>query len=357
MNEEFLDQLFSRFGEVADTTIKQYTIHKRPPKQYGYGFVYFYDAESALRAIEHLSAQEVDGVQVECELSYQSREQLFNDNHSSTMSEIAAESPIFVMPSPYNMHAMPGAGLHQPPSSMMIPMMHPPPPPSLASFEQPHPGFYPAMSPPFQYIPSPPPGMHIPPGMWMQSSPPPAPAYLHQPMVMQQPNQVNMIPMFNMAHMPVMYGPSLQAVSSEQYFPYQPSIPIQQRPWHTFHQAEQQQQQQAAPQTLTRPWRSAPDLYQVTSSHSPRQATIDRRSSPRTSGKPPRAILARLEQKVQSFDSELERVGAGQSQSTELDFVVLPSVSIDLSASMRSTDGIAAASPAPDASSTSNNTH
>lgn len=66
-----LDSVFGRFGAVADVSIKQYTISMYPPKQSGYGFVYFESPDAAFNAITTLKKASLDGVQYDCNTSFE----------------------------------------------------------------------------------------------------------------------------------------------------------------------------------------------------------------------------------------------------------------------------------------------
>ena len=72
VTEEKLRAIFETYGEISDVIVKRHTMTQDPPKQNGYGFVYFVVKESAERAVEHLNNQTVDNIRFECELSHRS---------------------------------------------------------------------------------------------------------------------------------------------------------------------------------------------------------------------------------------------------------------------------------------------
>jgi hypothetical protein len=76
INEEYLERNFQMYGEIEDVTVKQHSLTRSPPKQSGYGFVYFMDVDSALRAIESLKGVELEGILYDCSLSHQSEQDL-----------------------------------------------------------------------------------------------------------------------------------------------------------------------------------------------------------------------------------------------------------------------------------------
>lgn len=73
VSEEVLDRLFSRFGEVADVTVKKHARTIEPPFQSGYAFVYFYLPQPAVVASERLKSAQLGDVHFETALSFRSQ--------------------------------------------------------------------------------------------------------------------------------------------------------------------------------------------------------------------------------------------------------------------------------------------
>lgn len=73
VSEEVLDRLFSRFGEVADVTVKKHARTIEPPFQSGYAFVYFYLPQPAVMASERLKSAQLGDVHFETALSFRSQ--------------------------------------------------------------------------------------------------------------------------------------------------------------------------------------------------------------------------------------------------------------------------------------------
>lgn len=76
VTEDILDTIFSRFGELADVTVKKHVRTTEPPSQSGYGFVYFIQRDAALRSLYVMKHTHLDGVTYDCSLSYRSEQQL-----------------------------------------------------------------------------------------------------------------------------------------------------------------------------------------------------------------------------------------------------------------------------------------
>lgn len=73
ITEELLRNLFSLYGEVCDTTIKQISIDRKSHRLKGYGFVSYYNDEAgymaAQRALTELHDTTLDDITYKCELS------------------------------------------------------------------------------------------------------------------------------------------------------------------------------------------------------------------------------------------------------------------------------------------------
>lgn len=70
INEIYLAQMFAPFGKLVDCVVKQHALTIDPPKQCGYGFLYFSDMESAHNVMQSLAADPtLNGVKYDCKLS------------------------------------------------------------------------------------------------------------------------------------------------------------------------------------------------------------------------------------------------------------------------------------------------
>jgi len=78
VTEEFLDSVFCTFGSIGDITVKRHLCSREPAQVTGYAFVYFLDAYAALRATHAVKGVTVDGVTMECCLTYRSEQALMN---------------------------------------------------------------------------------------------------------------------------------------------------------------------------------------------------------------------------------------------------------------------------------------
>lgn len=90
LSEDILDRLFSRFGEVADVTVKKHSRILEPQSfQSGYAFVYFYETSPAIEAAERFKNTVVADVHFETSLSFRSQRIVEN---SLAASKAAAQS-------------------------------------------------------------------------------------------------------------------------------------------------------------------------------------------------------------------------------------------------------------------------
>lgn len=78
VTEEFLESVFCTFGSIGDITVKRHLCSRDPAQVTGYAFVYFLDAYAALRAIHAVKGVTIDGVTMECCLTYRSEQALMN---------------------------------------------------------------------------------------------------------------------------------------------------------------------------------------------------------------------------------------------------------------------------------------
>lgn len=70
INEIYMAQMFAPFGKLVDCVVKQHALTIDPPKQCGYGFLYFSDMESAHNVMQALAADPtLNGVKYDCKLS------------------------------------------------------------------------------------------------------------------------------------------------------------------------------------------------------------------------------------------------------------------------------------------------
>jgi RNA recognition motif-containing protein len=94
VNETFLRQEFSQFGEVQDCVVKQYCCSPASgsPRQYGYAFIYYADMPSAQRALDHLHRESLmNSVKYACNLSH--NEHFHSQHHFQTPSPPSTHSP------------------------------------------------------------------------------------------------------------------------------------------------------------------------------------------------------------------------------------------------------------------------
>lgn len=72
VTEKVLRDVFSPFGEIADVAIKKHTTIHKQHRQSGYGFVYFFMADSAYRAMHSLKHHTVRDITLDCSISHKS---------------------------------------------------------------------------------------------------------------------------------------------------------------------------------------------------------------------------------------------------------------------------------------------
>ncbi len=68
--EQFLRQLFEKYGNIMDVVVREYTIHQTQNRQEGYGFITFSSDESATVAVSECSCLIVDGIIVNATMSH-----------------------------------------------------------------------------------------------------------------------------------------------------------------------------------------------------------------------------------------------------------------------------------------------
>lgn len=70
VNEVYLSQVFAPFGKLVDCVVKQHSLSIDPPKQCGYGFLYFADMDSAHSVLQALATEpNLNGIKYDCKLS------------------------------------------------------------------------------------------------------------------------------------------------------------------------------------------------------------------------------------------------------------------------------------------------
>eukprot|EP00981_Chlorochromonas_danica_P008203 scaffold2062_cov181-Ochromonas_danica.AAC.7 len=91
ITEKVLREIFSPFGRIADVAIKKHTSVPKQHRQSGYGFVYFYEADSAYRALHALKHSTVRDITLDCSISHKSEHMIKQqmryrpDNHYSML--------------------------------------------------------------------------------------------------------------------------------------------------------------------------------------------------------------------------------------------------------------------------------
>lgn len=90
VTEEFLDALFAKYGEIADITVKKHLRTVDPPSQSGYAFVYYFEGNAGVTAVQEMKRVIIDGIRLECSLSYRS-EQAIQAVMAATSSPLTAQ--------------------------------------------------------------------------------------------------------------------------------------------------------------------------------------------------------------------------------------------------------------------------
>lgn len=75
MNEELLESIFSQFGDIADVLVKRQILSSEPVQLSGYGFVFFHETSSAMKAVSIIKGLVIDGIFFECALGAQKKEE------------------------------------------------------------------------------------------------------------------------------------------------------------------------------------------------------------------------------------------------------------------------------------------
>eukprot|EP01033_Poteriospumella_lacustris_P016996 gene16996-12163_t len=75
VNEELIESIFSQFGDIADVLVKRQILSSEPVQLSGYGFVFFHEASSALKAVSIIKGLVIDGIFFECALGAQKKEE------------------------------------------------------------------------------------------------------------------------------------------------------------------------------------------------------------------------------------------------------------------------------------------
>lgn len=102
VNEEFLEHICAPFGDIGDTIVRSHHRTQYPTfSTHGYGVVFFYDANCALRAMESLQGKVFNGIHIKCSLSPK-----VNNDHPSTLRHNVLTNDIFgsALPTPSSLH-------------------------------------------------------------------------------------------------------------------------------------------------------------------------------------------------------------------------------------------------------------
>jgi RNA recognition motif-containing protein len=98
VSEEFLELIFSPYGEIADITIKRNVKDYSTNVQSGYGFVYFLQPNAALAAIQTLKKYTIGRVTLACRLSYRTEEELIKQSILPQVSSTLSRTGSFQLP-------------------------------------------------------------------------------------------------------------------------------------------------------------------------------------------------------------------------------------------------------------------
>jgi hypothetical protein len=82
ITEEKLRQIFQSHGTISDVIVKRHSRMKNPPRQKGYGFVYFSTHDEAVAAVAAMNNQTVDEILLICSLSNRESESVADDQES-----------------------------------------------------------------------------------------------------------------------------------------------------------------------------------------------------------------------------------------------------------------------------------
>ena len=130
VSEEFLESVFCTFGSIGDITVKRHLCSRDPPQVTGYAFVYFLDAYAALRATHAVKGVTVEGITMECCLTYRSEQALMNQ--AGVANILRAQQAANAASNPkHQQHRRPAAPSHH---QHAMPLYNKPPsPPSSAA--------------------------------------------------------------------------------------------------------------------------------------------------------------------------------------------------------------------------------
>lgn len=86
ITEEFLEEIFSAFGTVADVTVKRHNRNTTiPPSHSGYAFVYYYELPPAARAVQRFTEMaEINNVRLMCNLPHVIRDKHEKPHYART---------------------------------------------------------------------------------------------------------------------------------------------------------------------------------------------------------------------------------------------------------------------------------
>eukprot|EP01039_Chlorochromonas_danica_P004499 gene4498-4934_t len=91
--EKVLREIFCAFGQIADVTIKKHSVLPKQHRQSGYGFVYFFEAPAAYRAMHALKHSTVREITLDCSISHKSEHMIKNQQPRHTAVNPALASP------------------------------------------------------------------------------------------------------------------------------------------------------------------------------------------------------------------------------------------------------------------------
>jgi RNA recognition motif-containing protein len=91
VTEEFLESAFEHIGKILDVIVKRHLICTDPPHISGYGFVFFEDMITAVRAISIMKGVTVEGVQFDCQFGTPKREDRKHQHHGPSFGVVTPQ--------------------------------------------------------------------------------------------------------------------------------------------------------------------------------------------------------------------------------------------------------------------------
>lgn len=92
VNEELIESIFSQFGEIADVLVKRQILSSEPVQLSGYGFVFFHEVSSAMKAVSIIKGLVIDGIFFECALGAQKKEEKDKKPANATQNKVQVKS-------------------------------------------------------------------------------------------------------------------------------------------------------------------------------------------------------------------------------------------------------------------------